>query len=38
MILLFFPNTLVEDLIKLLVASYSHNAFMTGIFVIYLFY
>lgn len=38
MILLFFTNTLVEVLIKLLVASYSHNAFMTGIFVIYLFY
>jgi len=38
MILLFFTNTLVEDLIKLLVASYSYNAFMTGIFVIYIFY
>jgi len=38
MILPFFTNTLVEDLIKLLVASYSHNAFMAGIFVIYIFY
>lgn len=37
MILLFFTNTLSKDLIKLFVASYSHNAFMTGIFVIYFF-